>query len=227
MYRDTLKVLIFCISFPHSLVVSCSLISHVTINITLHGTWVVMDGNVNRRPNAYFFFFNLQTEKQKGRPENSTAHEVWFLTIAWENTWWVGCLGRAWRKGALGKDGAGRVGGVQNLALEETGEVWTTVPTGSWLEGHGRHLQLDVHLGTGVWAPRKMSCLSWTTSASTDAEYHLVKGVPLWRMFLWRSHSSVSFHCWGWGPSFNRCLNIYSALPQEDAGLTSGFVKSI
>ena len=81
-----------------------------------------------------------------------------------------------------------------------------------------------------AWSPEEDEpSLMDHSSASTDAEYHSAsKGVPLCTTFLLRSHSAVSFHCWGWGPSFNRCLSVYSALPQEGCWPgPPGFAKSI
>lgn len=178
-----------------------------------------------------FFFLNFQTEKQKGRPENSTAWSLSFNDRPGKHSERSGLPWEGEGRGPWARMGQDVVGGVQNLALEETGEVWTTVPTGVIMAG-------------GAWSASTAGCTSvnraWSpeedelslmdhSSASTDAEYHLAsRRVPLCMMFLWRSHSSVSFHCWGWGPSFNRCLNIYSALPQGGCWPgPPGFVKSI
>ena len=89
------------------------------------------------------------------------------------------------------------VGGVRNLALEGTGEVWTTAPTGVIMAGGASTTGCTSM--SRAWSPEEDALsLMDHSSASTDAEYHSAsKGVPLCTTFLLRSHGSVSFHCWG------------------------------
>lgn len=177
------------------------------------------------------FFFNFQTEKQKGRPENSTAWCLSFNDRPGKHSERSGLPWEGEGRGPWARTGQDVVGGVQNLALEGTGEVWTTVPTGVIMAGGAWSASTaGCTSASRAWSPEEDE-LSLTdhSSASTDAEYRSAsRGVPLCTTFLWRSHSSVSFHCWGWGPSFNRCLNVYSALPQGGCWPgPPGFVKSI